>query len=149
LYGTLRDLAAFNAAPAATSQDVNAALEDDLNTPAALAALNRLAADARQVLEQASRPLPDAAAAKLADIKSDLVGSAALLGLLRQDPEAWFKRGTDGVDTAHVESLLEARRAARAARDFARADAIRDELTAMGVAIEDGPQGTRWKMDRP
>jgi cysteinyl-tRNA synthetase len=42
--------------------------------------------------------------------------------------------------------LLEARRTARAARDFARADAIRDELAAMGVAIEDGPQGTRWKI---
>jgi cysteinyl-tRNA synthetase (EC 6.1.1.16) len=74
-----------------------------------------------------------------------LLGSGALLGLLQHDPEAWFKRGSEGVDAARIESLIEARRSARAARDFARADAIRDELAGMGIAIEDGPQGTRWR----
>ncbi|OZB67921.1 MAG: hypothetical protein B7X33_04570, partial [Lysobacterales bacterium 13-68-4] len=54
--------------------------------------------------------------------------------------------GTDTVDAGRVEALLEERRAARAARDFARADAIRAELTAMGVVIEDGAQGTRWSI---
>jgi cysteinyl-tRNA synthetase len=68
-----------------------------------------------------------------------------MLGLLQQDPEAWFKRGTEHVDSAEVERLIEARRAARAARDFARADAIRDRLAAEGVLLEDTPQGVRWK----
>lgn len=146
LYGTLRDLSDWDSEPAAATRDVEEALEDDLNTPQALAALNGLAFEARQLLEREARPLSDAAIAELRRIKADLLGSAALLGLLQQDPEAWFKRGSEHVDAAHVESLIEARRAARASRDFARADAIRAELAAMGVAIEDGADGTRWKI---
>ncbi|HEX5960669.1 MAG TPA: cysteine--tRNA ligase [Rhodanobacteraceae bacterium] len=147
LYGTLRELAEYDVAPdPATGGDIDIALEDDLNTPVALASLNGLAAEARHVLENEPRPFSDAARAELRRIKADLLGCGQMLGLLQQDPEAWFKRGTEHVDPAHVESLIEARRAARAARDFARADAIRDELAAMGVAIEDGPQGTRWKV---
>jgi cysteinyl-tRNA synthetase len=105
---------------------------DDLNTPQALAELSVLADAARQ---------SGSAAAKAA-----LLGGGALLGLLQQDAEAWFKRGENSVDAAHIEDLLQQRKAARAARDFARADAIRDELTALGVAIEDGAQGTRWSI---
>ena len=64
-----------------------------------------------------------------AEAKAALLGGGALLGLLQQDPEAWFQRGGDDRSTrAQVEALLEERRDARAARDFARADAIRDEL---------------------
>ena len=146
LYGTLRDLAAFDAQPTAATRDIAEALEDDLNTPQALAALNRLAFEARHLLEHEPRPLSDNANAELRRIKADLLGSGAWLGLLQQDPEAWFKRGSEHVDATRVESLIEARRAAREARDFARADAIRAELAAMGVAIEDGAEGTRWKI---
>jgi cysteinyl-tRNA synthetase len=150
LYGTLRDLAGyeanFNSDPASGAADFVPALEDDLSTPQALAVLNRLAAFARHVLDKSSRPLGAAERAELANAKADLLGCGALLGILQQNPETWFKRGAEHVDSAHVESLIEARRAARAARDFARADAIREELAAMGVAIEDGPQGTRWKI---
>jgi len=150
LYGTLRDLAGyeanFNSDPASGAADFVPALEDDLSTPQALAVLNRLAAFARHVLDKSSRPLGAAERAELANAKADLLGCGALLGILQQNPETWFKRGAEHVDSAHVESLIEARRAARSARDFARADAIREELAAMGVAIEDGPQGTRWKI---
>jgi cysteinyl-tRNA synthetase len=145
LYGTLRVLADCDVKPAAT-REVDEVLEDDLNTPQALAALNRLAFEARHRLEHEPRPLSDSATADLRRIKAELLGSGALLGLLQQDPEAWFKRGSEHVDAEQVESLIEARRAARAARDFARADAIREELAAMGVAIEDGAEGTRWKI---
>ena len=92
------------------------------------------------VLADAARQSGSAAA------KAALLGGGALLGLLQQDAEAWFKRGGNSVDAAHIEDLLQQRKAARAARDFARADAIRDELTALGVAIEDGAQGTRWSI---
>jgi cysteinyl-tRNA synthetase len=111
---------------------IEAALCDDLNTPQALAELSMLADAARH------SGTPEAKAA--------LLGGGALLGLLQQSPEAWFQRGSDGVDGARVEALLEERRAARAAKDFARADAIRAELTAMGVVIEDGAQGTHWSI---
>ncbi|HEY8329406.1 MAG TPA: cysteine--tRNA ligase, partial [Rhodanobacter sp.] len=78
--------------------------------------------------------------------KAALLGGGALLGLLQQDAEAWFRRGESTVDAAHIEDLLQQRQAARAARDFARADAIRDELAAMNIAIEDSAQGTRWSV---
>ncbi|HEX7324842.1 MAG TPA: cysteine--tRNA ligase [Rhodanobacteraceae bacterium] len=140
LYGTLRDLADVPAA-ATPPTAVEAALDDDLNTPAALAAINGSAASARQLLANPAHP-----ADQLIHLKAELLGAGRLLGLLQQDPAAWFQTGRGGIDSARVESLIEARRAARAARDFARADAIRNQLTAMGVAIEDGPQGTRWKI---
>jgi cysteinyl-tRNA synthetase len=114
---------------------VEAALCDDLNTPQALAELSVLADAARQ---------SGTAAAKAA-----LLGGGALLGLLQQDAEAWFKRDSgQTIDAARVDALLEERRAARAARDFRRADAIRDELAAMNIAIEDGAQGTRWSVQK-
>jgi cysteinyl-tRNA synthetase len=139
-YGVLRDLADVDVddAPRGVPDAVEAALCDDLNTPQAIAELARLADAARQATT------PDARRAA----KAALLGGGELLGLLQQAPEAWFKRGigSDVVDPAAVDTLIEARRAARAARDFARADAIRDELAAMGVSIEDGPQGTRWSV---
>jgi cysteinyl-tRNA synthetase len=146
LYGTLRDLTDYRVEPAVATRDIDESLDDDLNTPQALAALNGLAFEARHLLEHEPRPLSDNAIAELRRIKADLLGNGALLGLLQQDPDAWFKRGSEHVDAEHVESLIEARRLARAARDFARADAIRAELAAMGVAIEDGAEGTRWKI---
>ena len=134
-YRVLRELAdvAVDTARLPVPEKVEAALCDDLNTPQALAELSVLADAARQ----SGTPVAKAA----------LLGGGALLGLLQQDPEAWFKQaGGAAVDAARVEALLEERRAARAARDFARADAIRAELAAMGVAIEDGAQGTRWSV---
>ncbi|HET9818363.1 MAG TPA: DALR domain-containing protein, partial [Rhodanobacteraceae bacterium] len=138
LYGVLRDLSDVDTT--ATDGDIPGNLEnallDDLNTPEALAELAKLADAARHAGSSGERRRTKAA----------LLAGGALLGLLQQDPETWFKRGTGDVDAARVESLIEARQAARAARDFARADAIRDELAAMGIAIEDGPQGTRWRV---
>ncbi|MEW9570981.1 cysteine--tRNA ligase [Rhodanobacter sp. Si-c] len=134
-YRVLRDLAdlAVDTAQLPVPEAIEAALCDDLNTPQALAELAVLA-DAARV-----QGTPEAKAA--------LLGGGALLGLLQQDPEAWFKQaGGAAIDAAQVEALLEERHTARAARDFARADAIRAELAAMGVAIEDGPQGTRWSV---
>jgi cysteinyl-tRNA synthetase len=146
LYGTLRNLAEFDVEPRVGNAEMEHALEDDLNTPRALALLNDDAAYARHLLENSSTPPAGQKRANLAAAKANLLGGGALLGLLQQDPEAWFKRGTEEVDAEHVRNLIEARRAARAARDFKRADAIRDELAGMGIAIEDGPQGTRWKV---
>jgi len=135
-YRVLRELddVAIDTAQALPVPDrLEAALCDDLNTPQALAELSTLADAARQAPSPAT--------------KAALLGGGAVLGLLQQDPEAWFKHAGHGVvDAARVEALLEARRSARAARDFARADAIRNELAGMGVIIEDSAQGTRWSV---
>ncbi len=66
-----------------------------------------------------------------------------ILGLLQQDPEQFFQG--DNSDVAWIEERLAARQAARAARDFARADAIRAELDAAGIVIEDGTGGSSWR----
>ena len=103
------------------------ALYDDLNTPLAIAGLHALAGRALA---------GDRAAA------GALRASGALLGVLQQDPAAWFRGGNDA---PAIEAAIAERLAARAARDFSRADAIRAEWLARGVAFEDGPGGTRWQ----
>ena len=133
-YRVLRELADVAIeGPLPVPETVEAALCDDLNTPQALAELSQLADAAR-----AASPADQSAA------KAALLGGAALLGLLQQDPEAWFKGASDDVDAATIDALLAERQQARAAKNFKRADEIRDELAAMGVAIEDSAAGPRW-----
>jgi cysteinyl-tRNA synthetase len=129
----LNDVVIDATQPLPVPERLEAALCDDLNTPQALAELSMLADTARQTPSPAN--------------KAALLGGGLVLGLLQDDPEAWFKQAAgNAVDASRVEALLEERRSARAARDFARADAIRNELSAMGVVIEDGAQGTRWSV---
>jgi cysteinyl-tRNA synthetase len=134
LYGTLRDLADVDA-PAVIPASVEAALDDDLNTPSVLAEIARIAGEARKA--ESSEPRRQ--------LKSDLLGAGLALGLLQQDPAAWFARGTSGDDDARIQALIDERNAAKKSRDFARADAIRDQLAGEGILLEDTPQGVRWK----
>jgi cysteinyl-tRNA synthetase len=134
LYGTLRDLADVDAV-AAIPASIEDALDDDLNTPQALAELARLAGEARKAES------PDARR----EAKAALLGAGVALGLLHQDPLAWFGRGASNDDDARIQALIDERIAAKAARDFARADAIRAQLADEGVLLEDTPQGVRWK----
>ncbi len=134
LYGTLRDLGDVEAAPA-IPQVVEEALDDDLNTPAALAEVARIAGEARKAESAGERRR----------LKSELLGAGLALGLLQQAPQDWFARGASGDDDARIQALIDERAAAKKARDFARADAIRDQLAGEGVLLEDTPQGVRWK----
>ncbi|MGY1409579.1 MULTISPECIES: cysteine--tRNA ligase [unclassified Luteimonas] len=134
LYGTLRDLGDVDAGPA-IPQAVESALDDDLNTPAALAELARIAGEARKAQSTQDR----------ARLKAELLGAGLALGLLRQSPQAWFARGASGDDEARIQALVDERAAAKKSRDFARADAIRDQLAGEGILLEDTPQGVRWK----
>src|SRR5688572_6379964 len=134
LYGTLRDLADVEA-DARIPQSVEDVLDDDLNTPLALAELARIAGDARKAESVDARR----------EAKSALLGAGLALGLLQQEPAAWFGRGASNEDDARIQALIDERIAAKAARDFARADAIRKQLADDGVLLEDTPQGVRWK----
>ncbi|MCD8496969.1 MAG: hypothetical protein LRZ85_02120 [Alphaproteobacteria bacterium] len=82
-------------------------------------------------------------------LKAELLSLRPVLGILNEDAAAWLKgtivQDASAPDDAVIEGLLEERRAAKAAKDFARADAIRNELSSMGIAIEDTAQGTQWK----
>ncbi|KHL52932.1 cysteine--tRNA ligase [Xanthomonas cannabis] len=150
LYGTLRGLQAVEAEPT-IPEPIEDALNDDLNTPLALAVLAKLAKEAnRALLEVASAGNPTNAPsldtlAALQRAKAELLGAGLALGLLQQDPAAWFSRGTDAGDDARITALVEERSAAKKARDFARADAIRTQLADEGIVLEDTPQGVRWK----
>ena len=137
IYGSLRDAGDPEVADAAPDEAFMTALEDDLNTPGALAALHRLAGELRQAGDDAARRA----------LAGRLRASAALLGLLGRSAQDWFRAGpaADGLGEGDIEALIEARRAARAGKDFARADAIRDELTAAGIELEDTAGGTRWR----
>jgi cysteinyl-tRNA synthetase len=118
------------------ARGVRAALEDDLNTPLAYAAVSAIVAEANKEEDLA----------KLAGLKAALLDAGALLGVLQTDPEAWFHNAAgDGPSAEEIEAQLAARQAARKARNFREADRIRDALAAQGVVIEDGPKGSTWR----
>ncbi|MGY0612068.1 cysteine--tRNA ligase [Luteimonas sp. A501] len=159
LYGTLRDVDALLAqhgavdggiaAPVdvAIPNAIEAALDDDLNTPQALAELAAIAGNAR-VLRSAianGDASGDGPLLALATLGASLRAGGRALGLLQQAPAAWFARGTSGDDDARIQALVDERGAAKQARDFARADAIRNQLAGEGILLEDTPQGVRWK----
>jgi cysteinyl-tRNA synthetase len=116
---------------------VFAALLDDLNTPEAMAALH----GAATTLNKTTDPN------EVARAKAELIVGGGLLGLLQADPEAWFKAslGAEGLSADQIDALIQERLEARAGRDFARADEIRDALEAQGVLLDDGPDGTQWR----
>jgi cysteinyl-tRNA synthetase len=124
-------------------------LADDLNTPLAIARLRDLRAlenvmqvggSMTAVLSRANRgwtPKPGQAGAALRE-------AARAIGLLPSDPKAW-RQGSTGNDDAEIEAAIQARLAARAARDWAEADRIRADLAARGVVLEDGKGTTTWR----
>jgi cysteinyl-tRNA synthetase len=111
-----------------------AAMDDDFNTPEAVAVLFELSGEANRGSEPAQRQLR---------------ALGAVLGLLGRDSDEFLKSrpaaSAGGLGDAAIESLIVERREARAAKDFARADAIRDELLQKGVVLEDGAGGTTWR----
>ncbi|MEZ4458464.1 MAG: cysteine--tRNA ligase [bacterium] len=126
-------------------------LVDDFNTPRALALIGEVARIANDLTESKKKPKDDVAYT-LYKAREALTGGGYLLGFLQQDPKVALlqirdlKVGLLGIDPEKVESLIAARVTARGEKDWAKADAIRDELQAMKVEIMDSPEGTIWRV---
>jgi cysteinyl-tRNA synthetase len=139
LYGFLRSQTDTQAADVDISEsDAYKALLDDLNTPMAISELHKLA-----------RELNSADAADKPAAKGRLLAIAGLMGLLQQDAEQWFtlSRSDDDISAEQVETLIAKRNQAKADKDYAGADAVREELKSMGVILEDSREGTKWRRE--
>ena len=136
LYGALQRAGDVEAEPGEPPAAFVDALQDDLNTPRAMAELFALA----KTLETAKGEGERRAA------KAALLGAGALVGFLQADPDAWFSGAADDDLRIKVEALLADRVQARKAKDWPTADRIRDELNALNVVVMDGPDGATWRL---
>ncbi|HAV38932.1 MAG TPA: cysteine--tRNA ligase, partial [Sutterellaceae bacterium] len=108
------------------------AMDDDFNTAQAVAVLFELAKEVNQT--------------KSPELARQLKKLGGVLGILQLDPEAFVKGAVDSVDEAAVEALIAERKAAKAAKNWARADEIRKELLEKNIVLEDAPGGvTTWR----
>ncbi|MEL7541510.1 MAG: cysteine--tRNA ligase, partial [Pseudomonadota bacterium] len=136
IYGALRRVWDADDGVAA-DRGVRAALSDDLNTPIALAELSRLAGVANGAADRKDAP-------GMAEARADLLAAGALLGLLTRTPAEW-EQGGDSNENARIDAMVAARIQARADKDWAEADRLRDELADEGIEIMDGAGGTTWR----
>ncbi len=139
LYGALRGVRIADEIRAAAEppQALVAALEDDLNTPKAMAELFRVV-----------RELNKAEGDEKARLAAIVYAAGDLLGLLQSDPEDWFAGHVEGeLGADEIQALIDQRSAAKAERDYEAADDIRDRLKDAGITIQDGPDGTTWRRD--
>ena len=139
LYGALHRAAAVPATADEPPADFLKSIQDDLNTPGAMAALFALSSE----IERGMTAGDDAA---VGEAKGRLIAAANILGVLQSDPAAWLEGEVSDDLRIEVEGLLEQRAAARAAKDWPAADRIRDRLTELNVVVMDGPQGATWRL---
>ena len=132
-YNALLKNADIPAEKTEPSEKLIAALCDDLNTPLALSYLHETLGNLNKAETKEER----------IKYKSDLLANAYMLGLLYNDAESWFKGAVS--DDAEIEALIAKRAEAKKNKDWATADAIRNELKERGIVLEDGPTGTTWK----
>jgi cysteinyl-tRNA synthetase len=135
LYGAVLRLKDADAPAVPAPQAFIAALADDLNTPSAIAELSALATAANV----AKKPADQAKA------KGDLLAAAQLMGLLNEEPSRWFRASFGEHAALAIDMLVEQRIAARARKEWAEADRIRDALAEKGVEVMDGPSGSTWR----
>ena len=113
------------------------AMDDDFNTPNALSVLFEMARELNKLkTEDATKA--NGLAARLCQLGN-------ILGLLESDPETFLQAGSNDVEIIQIEALIKQRNEARTAKDWATADAARNALSAMGIVLEDGPNGTTWR----
>ncbi len=134
-YNALLKNADVPSAKSEPSENLIAALADDLNTPLALSYLH----EDVNLLNKAETPEEKACA------KAQFLADAEMLGLLYNEPLAWFKGGNSSDETAEIEALIAQRTEAKKNKDWVSADTIRNQLKDRGIILEDSPAGTTWK----
>ncbi|MEM7304017.1 MAG: cysteine--tRNA ligase [Pseudomonadota bacterium] len=136
LYGALDSMQSIEASepPSELIDNFYLALKEDLNTPLAFSELHALAKQANNATSDDQKSA----------LKGALIQCGHALGLLLQTPAEWFGASSD-VSSAEIDELVEQRNQARAGKDFATADRIRDQLAAQGIEILDRPEGTSWR----
>jgi cysteinyl-tRNA synthetase len=138
LYGAVQGIEVSDAARAAAvvPADLIAALEDDLNSPKAMAAFFALAKQLNKATDGKEK----------VSLAAQMYASGELIGLLGNDPDEWFAGHAEGeMSSDDIEAIIEKRNAAKAEGDYEAADAFRDQLSAVGVTIQDGRDGTSWR----
>ena len=143
LYNTLRGLPEAEADRWTEYEDkFYAAMDDDFNTPEALASLF----DLSRVVNKLNQTKGPEAAASLGALLKKLGG---ILGVLQLSPDEWLQKdsGGDGLDAESIEAKIQQRIQAKADKDWALADGIRDELKAAGITLEDNGPETIWRRD--
>ncbi|MBO2552002.1 cysteine--tRNA ligase [Shewanella algae] len=139
IYTALKDLdLSVTASPAEEYVErFKAAMDDDFNTPEAYSVLFEMVREINRL-----KGVDMAAASALGVSLKQL---AAVLGIVSSTPEAFFKGEGSDDEVAEIEALIAERNRARAEKDWPAADVARDRLNELGVVLEDGPQGTRWR----
>ena len=127
-------------------------MDDDFNAAEGQAALHGLFTEMNLLLDRPPGADKDRVACTLAELRAEVRPFGQVLGVFQEAPARWLERRRErlvarrGLDQAHIESLIAERAAARKAKDWARADAQRDALAALGVELRDGSGGTSWKV---
>ena len=140
IYGALERLSdvVLDAKDICVTPAFRAAMDDDLNTPLAISIMMELVSAANRATDAQERK----------QLKSALLGGGLELGIGQQEAALWFMRGRSAeIDTQAVAALVAQREQAREVRDWGAADQIRDRLAAMGIQIQDGPNGTEWRAE--
>ena len=151
-----KELQPFVAIAKSARARVDQALDDDLNTPVALAVIGEVAKAANELVDLAAKRTKDKELSKVAPfvaklLHDQLLASVEPLGLLRTSPIEYVGRTQErrlalaGLDPEAIEKSLADRAAARQNKDFALGDAIRKELEQKGIEVADGPTGTTWR----
>jgi cysteinyl-tRNA synthetase len=139
LYGALHRAAGVEPSTDEPPADFLKAIEDDLNTPGAMATLFGLSSEIERGMTAGDR-------IAVAEAKGRLLAAGRLLGVLQAEPAAWLEGEVSDELRQEVEALLEQRASARAAKDWPAADRIRDRLNALNVVVMDGPEGATWRL---
>ncbi|MCP4669085.1 MAG: cysteine--tRNA ligase, partial [Deltaproteobacteria bacterium] len=147
---TDEDEAAFLSGDGPFAEPFITVMDDDLNTAGAIGLVFDKIREINKTMVSAPGPTDPEARLELEEGRRQLLLAGRVLGLLKERPERFFRELStekDGMDPEEIEKLIRERVAARASKDWARADEIRDQLKRQGIVLEDTSQGTTWRLD--